>query len=317
MSSAAVEESVEETAEAIAEMEVRGAATIAREAAGALCDQATESDADDAATLSAQLRAAARRLRETRPTAVSLPNALRYVLGRADGEDVAAVRESVVAATEEFLDRLDGAQERLGAVGANRLTDGDTVMTHCHSTDAVAIVRAAIASGKDLSAVVKETRPRRQGEITARRLRELDVPVTFIVDGAAHRYLREVDHVLVGADSIAVDGTVVNKIGTSGLAVSARERDVDFVVAAQTLKLDPRTLSGHRPEIEHRDASEVLDPETQADLGVEIANPAFDATPPRFLDAIVTEEGVYAPNNIGTLLRERYGSVPIAPWEES
>lgn len=315
--SSSVVPAVEETATDIAEMEIRGAATIARAAARAVCTQAVETDATDAATLRAEVRVAARRLHATRPTAVSLPNALRYVLDRMEGEDPEAVRESVVAASEEFRARLDRAQADLGAVGANRLGDGDTVMTHCHSTDVLSCIEAARDQGKSLSAVVKETRPRKQGHITAGRLRELDVPVTLVVDGAARRYLDEVDHVFVGADSIAADGSVVNKIGTSGLAVLARERDTPVVVAAATLKLDPATLSGATVDIETREESEVLPTDERAEVGdVSVANPAFDVTPPRYVDAIVTERGQFPPESIVVLMRELYGTDPSTPWEE-
>jgi len=309
---------VADTAEAIESMETRGAATIAAAAVDALATQATESDAETPAAFRAELRAAARTLHRTRPTAVSLPNALRYVFNGLDGASVAALRESVKEAAATFTEQLDSAQSDLGRVGANRLRDGDTVMTHCHSTDALACIEAAVEQGKDLSAVVKETRPRNQGRITATELRALGVPVTLIVDSAARRYLDEADHVLVGADSIAADGSVVNKIGTSGLAVSARERDVPVVTAAQTIKLHPDTLTGHTVEIETRDESEVIDPSTRDEIGdIDVANPAFDVTPPRYVDAIVTEHGQFPPESIVTLIRDLFGTGTKAPWEET
>jgi ribose 1,5-bisphosphate isomerase len=306
---------VERAAADIADMEIRGAATIAGAAADALRTQARESDAPAPAAFRAEQRAAARRLRETRPTAVSLPNALRYVLRRMDGESVAALRESVVDAATEFERRLDRAQSNLGEIGANRLQDGDTVMTHCHSTDALACIEAAVDDGTELSAIVKETRPRKQGHITAQALREMDVPVTLIVDNAARRYLDDADHVLVGADSIAADGSVINKIGTSGLAVNARERGIPTVVAAQTIKLHPETMTGHTVEIERRDEREVIDADERAGIGeVRVENPAFDVTPARYVDAIVTESGQFPPESIVTLMRELFGEAVAEPW---
>ena len=309
---------LEETAEAIATMEVRGAATIAGEAADALATQARETDAADPEEFRATMRAAARHLRKTRPTAVSLPNALRYVLQRMEGNDVETLRESVVRAAAEFDRRLERAQVDLGRIGANRLQDGDTIMTHCHSTDALACVEAALEQGKEIEAIVKETRPRKQGHITAERLRELGVPVTLVVDSAARRYLDAVDHVVVGADSIAADGSVINKIGTSGLAVNARERGVPIMTAAQTIKLHPETLTGHTVEIEMRDEAEVIDDGTRADIGeMAVENPAFDVTPPRYMDAIVTESGQFPPESIVTLMRELFGEGADEPWAES
>lgn len=308
---------VVETATAIAEMEIRGAATIAGAAADALRVQAVETTANDPDTFEREIHAAARHLHETRPTAVSLPNALRYILQRMEGDTVDELQRTVVSAAREFDDRLDRAQGELGKVGANRLQDGDTVMTHCHSTDALSCIRAALDQGKEITAIVKETRPRNQGHITAEQLLEWDVPVTLIVDSAARRYLDEADHVLVGADSIAADGSVINKIGTSGLAVNARERGVPIMTAAQTIKLHPQTLTGHTVEIEMRDEREVIDDQTRHELGdVAVENPAFDVTPPRYMDAIVTESGQFPPESIVTLMRELFGDGATEPWAE-
>ena len=294
---------VHETAEEIAEMEIRGAATIADAAAAALRAQAAHSDAESTAAFRAKMRAAARELEATRPTAVSLPNALRYVLSEMDGDSVAALTRSVERSVAQFRADLDAAQDRLGTIGAGRLHDGDTVMTHCHSTDALTCIEAAVEDGASIEAIVKETRPRNQGHITARKLRELDVPVTLVVDNAAHRFLDEADHLLVGADSIAADGSVVNKIGTAGLAVSARDRGVPVMVAAQS--------------IERRDPTEVIDENARGEIGdIEVANPAFDVTPPRHVDAIVTEHGQFPPESIVVLMRELFGESVDEPWTE-
>ncbi|ELY47636.1 ribose 1,5-bisphosphate isomerase [Natronorubrum sulfidifaciens] len=319
-----VDPAVIETAEDIEAMRIRGAATIADAAAEALATQAKRSAATEPDAFERQLRAAAKTLYETRPTAVSLPNALRYVLRGMDGETVSDRRATTIARAEEFQRELAQAQTTLGTIGSNRLCDGDVVMTHCHSTDALACLEAALEDGKSLEAIVKETRPRKQGHITARQLREWDVPVTLIVDNAARRSLDEADHVLVGADSIAADGSVINKIGTSGLAVNARERGVPVMVAAQTIKLHPDTMTGHTVEIEMRDDAEVLSEEQRADIasdagdaddGLVVENPAFDVTPPRYVDAIVTERGQFPPESIVTLMRDLFGDAIGEPWE--
>ncbi|MCT9097759.1 ribose 1,5-bisphosphate isomerase [Haloarchaeobius sp. HME9146] len=320
MSSPTVHSDVAETADDIATMEIRGAATIADAAAGALATQARESDADTPDALRAELRAAARVLYETRPTAVSLPNALRFVMADIEGDTLEELRQSVLDSASSFQRDLDDAQDRLGEIGANRLRDGDTVMTHCHSTDALSCVKAALDQGKHIEAIVKETRPRKQGHITAQQLREWDVPVTLVVDSAARRYLNDVDHVLVGADSIAADGSVINKIGTSGLAVNARDRGTPVMVAAQTLKLHPDTLTGHTVEIEMRDETEIISDEERAEIqgdpdGFDVVNPAFDVTPPRYVDAIVTERGQFPPESVVVLMRDLFGSETNRPWE--
>jgi len=318
MGSEQVHEAVGATAEDIASMETRGAATIAGAVVDALATQAEASTAETRADFTAELRLAARTLHDTRPTAVSLPNALRYVFRQMEGRTVEDLRTSVLSAAESFTDQLDRAQEDLGRIGANRLQDGDTIMMHCHSTDALACIEAAVEQGTELTAIVKETRPRNQGHITASALRDLGVPVTLIVDSAARRYLDQVDHVIVGADSIAADGSVINKIGTSGLAVCARERGVPIMTAAQTIKLHPDTLTGQTVEIEMRDESEVVDAQSRDAIGdIEVHNPAFDVTPPRYMDAIVTERGQFPPESIVTLMRELFGEGTDDPWVES
>ncbi|SDK05723.1 ribose 1,5-bisphosphate isomerase [Natronorubrum texcoconense] len=317
----AVDPDVAATAADIAEMEIRGAATIADAAAEALAKQAERSEAASPKEFRRQLRAAAKTLYETRPTAVSLPNALRYVLRGMSGETVSELRASTIARAEEFQVDLAQAQSKLGEIGSNRLRDGDVVMTHCHSTDALSCLEAAVEDGKEIEAIVKETRPRKQGHITARQLRELGVPVTLVVDNAARRYLDRADHVLVGADSIAADGSVINKVGTSGLAVNARERGVPVMVAAQTIKLHPDTMTGHTVEIEMRAEREVVSDEERADIageqsddGLTVENPAFDVTPPRYVDAIVTERGQFPPESIVILMRELFGETTGEPW---
>jgi len=311
---------VADTADDIATMEIRGAATIADAAAGALAVQARESDADSPEAFREDLRRAAKTLYETRPTAVSLPNALRFVMADIEGDTVRELRETAVESAAAFQRELDQAQARLGEVGANRLRDGDVVMTHCHSTDALSCVKAAVDQGKHIEAIVKETRPRKQGHITAEQLRDWGVPVTMIVDSAARRYLDDVDHVVVGADSIAADGSVINKIGTSGLAVNARDRGVPIMVGAQTIKLHPDTLTGHTVEIEMRDEDEVIDDVERERIqgdpdGFAVENPAFDVTPPRYVDAIVTERGQFPPESIVVLMRELFGRDTARPWE--
>ncbi|WP_416839155.1 ribose 1,5-bisphosphate isomerase [Haloferax sp. DFSO52] len=308
---------VRRIAEEIDTMEIRGAATIADAVARALRTQARESEATDPEMFRGELRAAARTLYETRPTAVSLPNALRYVLRGMSATTVEGLRQNVVDSADEFCARLERAQADLGQVGANRLRDGDVIMTHCHSTDALACVETAVKQGKHIEAIVKETRPRNQGHITARELHEMGVPVTLIVDSAARRYLNDVDHVLVGADAVAADGSVINKIGTSGLAVNARDRGTPIMVAAQTLKLHPGTMTGHTVDIEMRETEEIIDAETLAEIGnPTVKNPAFDVTPPRYVDAIVTERGQFPPESIVILMRELFGEGTTEPWAE-
>lgn len=314
---ASINPAVEEAANGISSMRIRGAATIADAVADAIATQATESDASTVDELRAELQTAAAWLHDTRPTAVSLANALRTVLQPLErNEEIEQLRNAVVDRSESFRTELSEAQDQLGRIGANRLQDGDTVLTQCHSTAVTACLERAADQGLDIDAVVTETRPRRQGYITARELDDIGLDVTLVVDGAAASYLDRADHVLVGADSIAADGTVVNKVGTASLAAVASDRRVPVVCHASTIKLHPETLSGHTIPIEYRDPEEVLaDPGAEGLENVTVENPAFDVTPPRHVDAIVTERGQFPPDAIVTLMRERFGESVTQPWE--
>lgn len=308
---------VQATAEEIASMAIGGPRGIADAGARALRVQAEESDAATAAAFRAEQRATARTVLGARPTAVALPNALRYVLSRMAGEDVTALRATVIDAAREFCERLARVGRDLGRVGARRITDGDVALLHGHSTDAIACIEAAARQHTDVEAIVTETRPRNEGHDTASELRDLGVPVTLIVDSAAYRHLADADLVLVGADAVAVDGSVVAEIGAAGLAANARDRNVPVVVAARTIRLDPDLPTGHDVEIATREEREVLSGKERDEIGtIEVANPACDVTPPRAVDALVTERGQFTPESIVTLARELYGKGRDEPWEE-
>lgn len=307
---------VEAVSKQIANRDIRGSATIASETAKALEKQAEDADADDPEGFKQMMREAARELRETRSGAVSLPNTVRYILRKMDGETIGELRETIIDAAQEFRQNLEEGRDTLGRIGASRLQDGDTIMTHCHSTDALSVVKHALADGKDIDAIVKETRPQNHGRITAQQLHQWEVPVTMIVDNAAYTYLDEADHVLAGAHSIAADGSVVNKIGTSTLAVAAQERGVPVMVAAQSLKLHPDALTGHAVDVEMRKGSEVIDDPIRSQIGeIEVENPVSDVTPPAYIDAIITERGQFPPESIITLMRELYGETTADAWE--
>lgn len=308
---------VRTVSEQIENRDIRGTATIARETAQAIEVAADDAEAETPAEFRETVRVAARTLHEARPDDDSLSNALRYLFKRMDGETVEELQQTVTAAARRFQENIDRARETLGQIGARRLRDGDTVMVHSHSADALATVEHALEDDKAIEAIVKETRPRKQGHIAAQQLQEWGVPTTLIVDSAARRYLDETDQVVVGADSIAADGSVVNRIGTSDLAVIARERGVPVTVAAQTVRLHPDSLTGHSAGIESRPEREVLDDATRKQIGeVSVENPAFDVTPARYVDAIVTERGQYPPESVVTLMRELYGGSARDPWLE-
>lgn len=212
------------------------------------------------------------------------------------------------------MEAADEADNRaIGAAGANLLLPGSRVLTHCNAGSlatvfygtALGVVYAAAASGRVARVFACETRPVDQGaRLTAWELARAGVPATVLCDSMAASLMARgaVDAVIVGADRIAANGDVANKVGTYGLAVLAREHGVLFYVAAPVSTIDPETPDGASIPIEERPAREVMPTPIE---GVEVWNPAFDVTPARLVTAVVTEQGVVAPDQAAGLARRR------------
>lgn len=314
-----------EIAEKIKTMEIRGAGKIARSAAYALQLQAENSKAKSADELWKEIKEAARILYNTRPTAVSLPNALRYVTYRAkvaynSGAELEELKFIVINSAKEFIHNSENAVKRIAEFGAKRIEDGDVIMTHCHSKAALGVMKKAWEDGKDIKVIVTETRPRYQGKITAKELAEVGIPVIYVVDGAARHYMKMTDKVVMGADSITANGAVINKVGTALVALTAKEHRVWVMIAAETYKFHPETLLGQLVEIEERDPYEVV-PKEELDTwpkNIIVKNPAFDVTPPEYIDVIITEKSVIPPYAAIDILKEEFGWALkyTEPWED-
>jgi len=286
---------VDELVDAIKTLAVRGAPALG--AAGAF------GVALAAETLSTRrdVRAAARRIAQSRPTAVNLATGVDYALAAYEtgGPDAA------LAAAEE-LARADVVRNRaLGAHGVALLPDRARVLTHCNTGalacvgygTALGVIRAAADAGRSPRVWVDETRPLLQGaRLTMFELERLHIDATLIADSAAASLMGagDVDVVIVGADRIAANGDVANKVGTYSLAVLARHHGLPFYVAAPTSTIDLATPNGAAIRIEQRDPDEVraFGGRAVAPAGAAVRNPAFDVTPARLVTAIVTEVGV-------------------------
>jgi ribose 1,5-bisphosphate isomerase len=167
------------------------------------------------------------------------------------------------------------------------------------------MIAKAKADGKEFSVICTETRPAYQGRITAREMVELGVQTMFIVDSAARTYMGDVDVVFTGADALTSEGNIVNKIGTSGIAVLANEARKPFYVVSELLKFDPETLFGVYERIEQRNPTEVW---SEAPKGLSVRNPAFDVTPSRYVHGLICEEGIISPQSIVETVNRSY------PW---
>ncbi|MCK5772474.1 MAG: S-methyl-5-thioribose-1-phosphate isomerase, partial [Thermoplasmata archaeon] len=288
---------IERTADDILSMRVRGAGRIGRAASRALGELAYGHVSGD---LSADLREAASTLLSTRPTAVSLRNAIVLTLSGMVSLDGPELREDVIWRSGDFITRSRDSVESIGREGAVLIPDNATVLTHCNSSAALSAIYEGFKLGKVRRVINTETRPWRQGHITSRWLAGNGVPVTMIVDSAVNHLMKDVDIVMVGADTITRCGDLINKIGTSQIALSAGENSVPFHACAETYKFSPTACAGADVPIEDRGPKEVADPLRVEDMeGVRFENPIFDVTPGRFIDSIVTERGPILPEEAG------------------
>ena len=251
-----------------------------------------------------------------RPTSALMVNAVRSLLEAAvsaAGGGLEEVRLAVRRRAREMRETLMQHVERAAGIAERRLEDGDTVLTNTYSLFVKKTILRAAERGKALRVIVAESRPGGEGVQLAVELADAGVPAQLVVDSAVRYVMREVDKVVVGADAIAANGAVVNKIGTSLIALAARERGVDFYVAAETYKFSPYTLIGELVEIEEREASEVVPADLLAKHPLlSVRNPAFDVTAPEYVTGIITELGVFPPAAAALVLREMYRSEPGA-----
>jgi methylthioribose-1-phosphate isomerase len=309
----------DEIADAIRDMAVRGAPAIGVAAAyGA----AFSLRGGGSAPQTERFAAARRLLAATRPTAVNLFWALERVARRFESEAGAAdgaVETALVAEADAIAAEDIEACRAIGRHGAALLAGERAVLTHCNAGalatagygTALGVIRGAVEAGKPIRVLADETRPFLQGaRLTAWELSRDGIPVEVITDGMAGHFLSRgaVEAVVVGADRIAANGDVANKVGTYGLAVLAKENGVPFYVAAPTSTVDLACLDGASIPIEERSPAEVLRIAGVpiAPAGVSARHVAFDVTPARYVTAIVTEKGVCRPP-YGDALRSAVG----------
>lgn len=309
----------EEVAEAIRDMAIRGAPAIGAAAAFGMALAAHQCTAEEREEMLTHLRAAAETLGAARPTAVNLSWALTRMMEEAENEeDAAAIRHKLLESAQALADEDVEINRRLGEHGAALVQDGDTILHHCNTGalatvdygTALGVIRTAHEQGKEIHVLVDETRPRLQGaRLTTWELQQLDVPFTLIADNAAGHFMRsgQVDIVLVGADRVAANGDVANKIGTYKLALAAQDNGIPFYPCVPTSTVDLSLPSGDAIPIEERSGEEIREVtyrgQAIAPEGVRVANPAFDVTPHRLVTGIVTENGIAYPPLVLNLRR--------------
>ncbi|HET6936599.1 MAG TPA: S-methyl-5-thioribose-1-phosphate isomerase [Candidatus Angelobacter sp.] len=298
----------QEVATAIRDMIVRGAPAIGVAAAMGIAVGVKHSKACDVPSLRTEFGQICRTLGETRPTAVNLFWAIRRMQQKfeeAAPTGLQQLKSTLVHEAQQMLLEDIAANEAMGRHGATLMPSAGGVLTHCNAGalatcgygTALGVIRAAVSSGKQIHVFADETRPFLQGSrLTAWELMKDGIPTTVIADNMAGAMMKQgrINAVVVGADRIAANGDVANKIGTYTVAVLAREHGIPFYVAAPWSTVDLNTPTGDQIPIEQRSTKEVTHHggKQMTPDGVKVENPAFDVTPNKYVAAIITERGV-------------------------
>ena len=299
-----------QVATVIRDMIVRGAPAIGVSAAMGMAIGIDRSKATTLPALTAEVAVIAKTLAETRPTAVNLfwgIDEIRNLYNEltAKNTPILEIKSAVVAKARRMYDEDIAACKQMGAHGASLLPQEGTVLTHCNAGalatcgygSALGVIRTAIERGHKIDVFADETRPFLQGaRLTAWELMKDNIPTTVLCDNMAAALMRQgrIQAVIVGADRIAANGDVANKIGTYGVSILAKEHNIPFYVAAPWSTLDLASAHGDLIPIEQRNAREVThsNGKQMTPHGVAIENPAFDVTPAKYITAIITERGV-------------------------
>ena len=299
---------IEEVGHAIKTMVIRGAPAIGVAAAMGVSLGADSIEASTFESFYQALEEKCDRLGQSRPTAVNLAWAIKRMKDVAQSNKSLSIAKLKSRLKEEALTILTediATNEAMGQHGQTLVKDGNVILTHCNAGalatagfgTALGVVRASVNAGKNIRVLANETRPFLQGaRLTTWELKEDGIPVKLITDNMCGFFMnkQEIDLVVVGADRIAANGDVANKIGTYMVAVLAKENNIPFYVAAPVSTLDLSLASGKEIPIEERSSEEVMtiNKKRIAPEGVEAAHPAFDITPNHLVTAIITENGI-------------------------
>jgi len=299
--------------------QMRGGTVVTHEALTALRTAALASTSKSPEEFTAELEENAKYLTNIRAASIPLTNGLRYVVSevqqaKSRGATIQELKEVVSNSSMRFDRKLEESLQQISEIGARRLKDGDVIMTHSYSSSVIAILKKAHQQGKRFKVFVTETRPELEGQDVARELAAEGIDTTLIIDSAVSHFIEDADMVIVGAEAVAANGAIVNKIGTATIAAVAHGARVRVFVAASTYKFSPETMFGELITIEERSPSFVSDQLEKKKLpNLRIRNPAFDVTSPQDIDLIITERGVIPPQAAIMILREQKGPLIFAP----
>lgn len=303
---------VQKVIDLIKSSKVKGSSQLAVHVSDAILADAESYD--DMTTLKKAVQEWGKEIIKSRATQFTLRTAVSNTLimvekvGDEDGEKVLELlRHNVMI----YKDLVNTSGNKVSELGSNIIQKGDTILTNSYSTMVLKIIEGCILRKKDVTVCIAETRPRYQGIKMATQLVEKGIKTKIVVDAAVRHVMKDVDIALVGADAVSSDGSVISKIGSSLIALSAHEARIPFYVAAPTYKFSEDTLSGVMLKIEKGKPQDIIngtDLESICDNELlEVYNPSFDATPPEYIRGIITEKYVMSPFSVGEYLAKRSG----------
>jgi ribose 1,5-bisphosphate isomerase len=295
----------------IKQLKIQGARNIAKKALEAIIYTIKTSKAKNKDELLKEITTIADKLLEARPTEPMVFNEMEELIRFAimqirtyPSMNIKTLKKILIKESKEYEEEWIKNKMRLATHGSRLIQNGMTILTYCHSSSVMSVLKRAYDEGKKFEVVCFETRPLFQGRISAKELSSYGIKTTLVVDGAMNLYMKKANLVLVGADAITAVGDLINKIGTSTLAHIARMHDVSFYSCAEIFKYEPLTLYGKRVEIEKRNKKEIWD---DAPSYLQIENYAFDVTPARYINGYITEIGVLPPQSLWSVAAHRMG----------
>jgi len=284
-------------------LKVQGASNVRKTIIKALKRTAIKSKAKTIKEMKKEIKKAGLYLAKARPTEPEARNAIRIIFHSMKGKNIKELRKAIIKACNEFELNREKALKLIAEIGAKKIKKNSIVLTHCHSHTVEEIIKKAAKQKKIKKVIATETRPKMQGHITAENLSKAGINVMLINDSAVSTFMKEADIVLVGADAIQADGSIINKIGTKTIALIAFYFKKPLYCCTSSLKFDPMTLLGKTEKIEEREAKEIWKKKIKK---VKIRNPAFDVTEAKFVKGIISEEGILKPKEFVRIMKKKF-----------
>ena len=251
-----------------------------------------------------------------RPASALLLNSIREVTSNLVNivdkcKSLQEIKENFYISVDNLINNILNVNKTVAKIAAKRVMDEDTIMTSSYSTIVLETLKNVVKDGKRITVYVPESRPRSEGVVLAKELASMGINTVLFVDSATRYMMKDVDKILTSSEAIAANGAVINKVGTSQIALAAHEARVRFFVISPTNKFNPETLLGELVELAKVKLE--LNLEEKYMRNINAISPLFDVTPPEYVDAIITERGLIAPQAVAIVIREIYGWPPVIP----